>query len=131
MKGNACVRGHNDWQLKDGRHYCLECRREREVLKNRGGSYARPTVFQRFIHKVNKTASCWLWMGATDTRGFPRFYDGKNVIGAHRFSWRHFHGRIHKGNEILQLCGVRGCVNPAHLEKLTAKQRAKKYAEEK
>jgi len=70
---------------------------------------------QRFLQKVNKTDSCWIWTGATNSRGYGSFrFNGKSVL-SHRFSYQHFNGNIPEGMLICHRCDVPVCVNPEHL----------------
>ena len=70
----------------------------------------------RFWTKVNKSRSCWLWLGGGDGQGYGSFkYNGK-TIRAHRFAYQICKGAIPKGLQIDHLCRNRICVNPDHLE---------------
>lgn len=65
---------------------------------------------------------CWLWLGATDPRGYGMLrVDGK-VRRAHRWSYEHHVGPIPEGLQIDHLCRVPACVNPAHLEPVTSRE---------
>jgi hypothetical protein len=84
------------------------------------------TAEERFWSFVVKTESCWNWIGAGagSSRGYGRFsirIDGKSrLLQAHRFSYELLVGPIPTGLEIDHLCRNRRCVNPAHLESVTA-----------
>lgn len=83
-------------------------------MKNR-----RPSALNRFLAKVRKTDSCWLWTGNLKSTG----YAGLTVKGvptyAHRFSYELVNGLIPSGLFIDHLCRVKHCVNPSHLEAVT------------
>ena len=70
------------------------------------------------------TNDCWLFAGYVDPQGYGRhFYtfNGKTTyIYAHRLMYEQLVGEIPKGLVIDHLCRVRHCVNPAHLEPVTA-----------
>lgn len=70
---------------------------------------------QRFWAKVEKTATCWLWRGATGDGYGHAFWNGA-VVRAHRVSYELARGAIPAGLEIDHLCRERRCVNPDHLE---------------
>ena len=85
-----------------------------------------PTI-DRFMAKVNKTETCWLWTGTTSGSNAKYGYfwsptHGKK-IPAHRWSYEHFVGQIPDGCEIDHVaewgCTSKLCVNPAHLEPVT------------
>jgi len=78
-----------------------------------------PSPFERFDAKVQRTATCWLWIGATNQKGYGTFWSGDVRTGAHRWSYEYHVGPIPVGLEIDHLCRVRHCVNPAHLEAVT------------
>lgn len=75
----------------------------------------------RFLSKVTKTNTCWLWNGAKTKPGYGKMYchQTKSVEGAHRVAYALFVGPIPSGLDLDHLCRVRGCVNPAHLEPVT------------
>lgn len=77
----------------------------------------------RFWNKVmpEPNSGCWLWDGCT-TVGYGRIYmDGKLAL-AHRVSYEAHKGPIPDGLQVDHLCRVKSCVNPDHLEAVTAKE---------
>ena len=80
------------------------------------------TAAERFLVKVRKTESCWLWTGPV-FGGYGQFQPcvtGMNrSCFAHRFSYELFIGPIPEGLVLDHLCRVRLCVNPVHLEPVT------------
>lgn len=75
----------------------------------------RVPIESRFWAKVDKTASCWLWTGAT-SRGYGSLADGNgSAIRAHRMSWVMANGPIPEGMHVLHRCDTPPCVNPDHL----------------
>lgn len=80
------------------------------------------SLAERFMAKVEKTDTCWLWTGAVAAAtGYGRFYTAANppVDSAHRVAHRLFIGPIAAGLDVDHLCSVRNCVNPDHLEAVT------------
>ncbi len=71
---------------------------------------------------VNLDSDCWLWAGATLPHGYGQFRDGDKVWKAHRWSYTYAKGPIPNGLQLDHLCRVRNCVNPDHLEPVTAKE---------
>lgn len=117
--------------------YCGRC-------YQRVRTYGDPTVnrshrgepaIDRFLLKVDKTAGCWVWTGTVTRKGYGMFWPDGGGVPAHRWSYEHYVGPI---PEVLQLdhlchtrdrscpggdaCPHRRCVNPAHLEPVTAKE---------
>ena len=70
------------------------------------------------------TNECWLWAGYINELGYGQhFYtvDGKTkYVYAHRLMYEELVGAIPQGLVIDHLCRVRCCVNPKHLEPVTA-----------
>ena len=70
---------------------------------------------ERFMEKVNKTKTCWLWTATKVPFGYGSFSYQSIKVMAHRFSYMTFVGKIPKGKFVLHTCDVPACVNPAHL----------------
>ena len=79
---------------------------------------------QKFWSNINKTETCWLWIGRTKDRNST--YGAMSVKGreypAHRLSYLVLKGDIPKGFVIDHLCRVPACVNPDHLEVVTIRE---------
>ena len=76
-------------------------------------------VTNSFEAKILRTATCWLWTGAVQSRGYGSVGIGGKTYLAHRVAYERFVGPIPEGLTINHLCGVKRCVNPAHLECVT------------
>lgn len=86
-----------------------------------------PVEHERFMAKVRKDgAGCWLWQGPLDRDGYGSFYLRRLNRRAHRVGWYMLNGPIPKGLVVNHICKYRHCVNPQHLELLTARQNALK-----
>lgn len=75
-------------------------------------------VAVRFWAKVNKTDSCWLWTGATNSKGYGMLGIKQSQYLATRVSWFLQHGEDPGDELVLHDCpggDCPGCVNPAHL----------------
>lgn len=89
-----------------------------EVVMPRG-IFTRKSHIARFWTKVDKTSSCWNWIGSDTGRGYGSFWDGNKCVRAHRWSYERFVGQIPGGLTIDHLCRNTLCVNPKHLEPVT------------
>lgn len=70
---------------------------------------------EHFWEKVNKTETCWVFIGCCDKHGYGR-YRNKNVnYKAHRFVWIRIRGPIKEKLQVLHKCDNPPCVNPDHL----------------
>lgn len=85
------------------------------------------TVEQRFNQKVEKTESCWNWVGSKGSHGYGEMRINGNNNLAHRVSYERHIGSIPIGKEIDHICHNRSCVNPAHLRVTTTKQNAENH----
>ena len=98
------------------------------------GPYGRPAEV-RFWEKVDRQGpnDCWPWQGSI-ARGYGKFRVGKGTTHlAHRFAYEALVGAIPSGMQMDHVCHSRDagcdgagscvhrrCVNPAHLEVVTA-----------
>jgi len=134
-----CVRGHpfdeaNTIRVGTGRA-CRECQRRanREAQRKRrarlavsGESYPRKLVegFPPIDYWVDPVSGCWVWQRYLSVEGYAlKRRDGKK-IPAHRDYYELYRGPIPTGLMIDHLCRNHACVNPFHLEPVTAKENA-------
>jgi hypothetical protein len=73
----------------------------------------------KFLKKVLKTDSCWLWIGYVQPLGYGRLTRNDRQVLAHRWAYEVMYGPIPEGMEIDHKCRVRRCVNPEHLQAVT------------
>lgn len=82
---------------------------------------------ERLLAKVciNEATGCWEWTAAR-TRGYAvmraRINGARRMWYAHRVSYELFVGPIPEGLQIDHLCRNRRCINPEHLEPVTARE---------
>ena len=74
---------------------------------------------ERYIPEPN--SGCWLWLGYVNYDGYAYFSVNGKKRRAHRVSYILHKGNIPNELQIDHLCKVRSCVNPNHLEAVTAK----------
>ena len=89
-----------------------------EPIRFLNGHIHRVGREERFWSNVEKTETCWLWTGYTDSDGYGRYGAPK----AYRVAYELAKGAIPEGLEIDHLCRVRHCVNPDHLEAVTREE---------
>jgi hypothetical protein len=77
------------------------------------------TPVERFWAKVDKTESCWVWLGTGTPKGYGQFAPNRRHVYAHRYAYELTRGPIAEGMTIDHLCRNRGCVNPDHMEVVT------------
>lgn len=64
----------------------------------------------KFWEKVQKTDSCWLWLGAKSKTGYGSFGGPDGTILAHRFAWILANGPVPDDMCILHRCDNPPCV---------------------
>jgi hypothetical protein len=81
------------------------------------------TLEARFMARVDASGDCWLWTGGR--AGYMKYgalrVDGRMTY-AHRVAYELFVGPIPEGLQLDHLCSVPHCVNPEHLEPVTARE---------
>lgn len=77
----------------------------------------------RFWDQVEIGISCWEWLGARNRNGYGTFFwaEDRTQI-AHRLAYELMVDVIPDGLQLDHLCRNRGCVNPEHLEPVTAEE---------
>lgn len=63
-----------------------------------------------------------MWKGERQRDGYGTFRTASRNFRAHRVAYELARGHIPAGLQIDHLCGVRACVNPAHMEAVTHRE---------
>lgn len=74
----------------------------------------------KFWRRVIVGDGCWIWTGATDTRGYGHLRWRGRIVRAHRLAYELVNGPIpagsgHHGMVVRHSCDRRICCNPEHL----------------
>lgn len=81
----------------------------------------RDDAERRFWAQVEKTDTCWLWVGVRNWAGYGRFSYKGRFVQAHRFAYELERGSIPDGLTIDHLCRTRACIRAIHMEAVTIK----------
>lgn len=110
------------------------CQKHYDIFRRPRVGRFKQTDEDRFWVFVEKTETCWLWKSSCfsgTTRGqFKSRRLGKN-FKAYRFSYELIKGKIPDGLTLDHLCRNPNCVNPDHLEAVTAKENVARIPREK
>lgn len=79
---------------------------------------------QRFWDKVERIteSGCWIWTGNITRKGYGLFKIHPKNVSVHRYVYKTLVGPIPDELQLDHLCRVRNCVNPHHLEPVTARE---------
>lgn len=84
---------------------------------------AGATVVEKLLTKAvgDVETHCWIWQGALSNKGYGQICTDR-TRSAHRVSYETFVGPVPLGMQLDHLCRNRACINPGHLEPVTAKE---------
>jgi len=89
------------------------------VSSREGPANRKLPLIVRFWMKVDKSETCWWWIGARNPSGHGRFWVAGRNVPAHVFSYELHVGPVPEGLHLDHLCEHPSCVNPSHLEPVT------------
>jgi hypothetical protein len=73
-------------------------------------------------------AGCWIWQRALTPDGYG-ITNRDGDTKAHRWLYKKHVGAIPEGHDLHHRCGVKACVNPAHLEPVMRAEHTRLHAE--
>lgn len=89
-----------------------------------------PDQEHRFWERVGvdmyDVAACWPWKGRVNREGYVSIGLGSRSFFAHRVAYTLTRGPIPDGLTIDHTCGNRRCMNPAHMEPVSASENVKR-----
>lgn len=82
-------------------------------------------------YEVNDITGCWVWLASEGSTGYGQISHNLGVgrqklLKAHQATWLVFRGSVPKGKVLDHVCRNTRCVNPGHLEPVTAGQNAQR-----
>lgn len=127
-KGNSCLNGENH-RTK----FCpataatvrgLAQERNLPMHPHDTADRSHGPLAKRLWRRVEKTSTCWNWLGAIKENGYGsigRGGKGGGMVYTHRAAWELTFGPLADGQVLDHLCRNRRCCNPAHLEIVSQK----------
>lgn len=100
---------------------CL-CQHHYDARRRKGVLPPKESIEERFWRQVEKTDTCWNWVGHLCKLGYGQICIGEKRPMAHRFAYELLVGLIPEGLTLDHLCRNRRCVNPLHLEPVTLRE---------
>lgn len=67
------------------------------------------------LDRLDRSGTCWLWLGPLDARGRGRVWRGGKIMLHHRAVWEILVGTIPDGKLLCHHCDNPRCANPEHL----------------
>lgn len=96
------------------------------------GPYNTGPAEVRFVARLHEpltTSDCWIWTGRPNSKGYGTFNPGGGAKAyAHRWAYERLVAPIPAGLQLDHLCRVPMCVNPGHLEPVTAAENMRRMA---
>lgn len=89
-------------------------------LRGHGGRFTGPS------YSVDSESGCWNWIRVVASNGYGHAYANRRPTGAHRLYYEKYKGPIPRNLQIDHLCRNRRCVNPNHLEAVTARENTRR-----
>ena len=98
---------------------------ERGEPRNYVNGHAKKLPYSFVLEDRGYKSACWIWIRHINkTTGYALMSGHKVYLGGSRYAHRYFYtlikGPIPDGLQLDHLCRVRNCVNPNHLEPVTA-----------
>lgn len=79
-----------------------------------------------FDWAVDDISGCWVWLGSIATNGYGRIHCAGTSFRAHRVVYEAVRGVFLGGQVLDHLCRLKICVNPDHLEPVTARENVRR-----
>ena len=81
------------------------------------------TTVERFASRFTmQPDGCWIWDGYRNQRGYGMFSIKSKSKSAHRIMWELAGNKVDFTKQLDHLCEVTSCINPKHLEQVTARE---------
>lgn len=115
FQGKQYIATHVAWKIRHGSFPSFPIQRTCQTINCVNFAHLiESDIESRFWRSVEKTDSCWNWIGQLTDKGYGYIRAGNEHL-AHRVSWQLHNGKIPEGLNILHHCDHPVCVRPDHL----------------
>jgi hypothetical protein len=93
-----------------------------EILEKKRGR-KKELLENKFNRLIEKTDTCWIWMGAVNSKGYGLVLDDAGKLQlVHRLLHERVNGKIPPNASVLHSCDNPSCCNPVHLRVGSSKE---------
>lgn len=79
---------------------------------------------------VDEVTGCWIYRRRLNVHGYAHVSHKRKHVLLHRFVWEHVNGQPVAGYHVHHLCEEKACLNPAHLERVTAAEHTRRHPQD-
>jgi hypothetical protein len=83
-------------------------------------------VSSQLLLELDELYGCWLWLGKTNSNGYPTWWTKDGPRNAHVELYQRVRGKVDVDRVLDHECRRRICVNPWHLDQVTQRENVRR-----